>query len=217
MPISTITVGGKSVSVVTLPSTPALREVQFTYHDAVAVSPRSFTGQMQAQVWPGADMWSGTLTLPPLTQAQADQWEAALLQLRGMAYAFQLGDPRKLVPRGNPVGSPAVDNTQNGGNPAMSQAIGIKGFTPSATGVLLRGDYLQADYRMYRVLDDVNADGSGKAVIPIWPSLREVPTNNFAIATSNCMALLRLAENDRNVTADFTKHTKLSFKFMEWR
>ena len=217
MPISVITVGTQSVNVVTLPIAPALRSVEFKWHDSIAVSPRSFTGQMQRQAWPGADMWMGTFTLPPLTIAQADVWEAALLQLRGVQNAFQLGDPRKKTPRGSVAGSPAVDNTQNNGNPAMSQALGTKNWAPGAVGVLLAGDYLMAGFRMYRVLDDVTADSSGNAVIPIWPSLREQPTSGLNIATSNCVALLCLAENDRSSSADYTRLTKLSFQFMEYR
>jgi hypothetical protein len=53
--------------------------------------------------------------------------------------------------------------------------LGTKGWTPYAAGVLLVGDYIQGGYWLYRVLDDVNADDSGNAVIPIWPSIREQP------------------------------------------
>jgi hypothetical protein len=217
MPISVITVGAQTVNVVTLPTVPGMRSVEFKWHNSVAVSPRSFTGQMQRQAWPGADMWSGTFTLPPLTQAQADVWEAALLQCRGVQNAFQLGDPRKKIPRGTPTGSPAVDNSQNGGNQAMSQALGTKGWTPATSGLLLAGDYIMAGFRMYRVLDDVASDGLGKALIPIAPSLREQPTDNWSIATSNCVALLCLAENDLSSSGDYTRLSKLSFQFMEYR
>jgi hypothetical protein len=71
-----------------------------------------------------------------------------------------------------------VDNTVAGGNAAGSQTLGTQGWTPNAVGVLLQGDWFQVGYRLYRVLDNINADGSGKALLPIWPSLREQPTNN---------------------------------------
>ena len=213
-----ITVGGLVRPIYLLPAlTVPLRSVQWNFEDSVAQSPRSFTGQMQTQEWPGADMLSGTATFPPLTQVQADQVIAFLMGLRGLTNGFQLGDPLKTTPRGSASGAPLVDNTQNNGNPAMSQQIGTKGWTASATGVLLSGDWIQVGWRMHRVLYDVTADSSGKAVIAIWPSLREVPTDGDTILTSNCQGLMRLAENKRSWSADYTKLTRISFNFMEFR
>jgi len=100
MSVSVITVGTQSVNLVSLPTTPAPASVQFDMADAVATVRSTFTGQMQAQGWPGADALSGTVTMPPLTQAQADDWIAFLMELRGMANAFQIGDPMKSTPRG---------------------------------------------------------------------------------------------------------------------
>jgi hypothetical protein len=216
MPSSVITVGTFSATLIPTPPVP-LRSVEFNFEDAIAQSPRSFTGQMQTQAWPGADLWSGTATFAPLTQLQADQVIAFLMGLRGLQNSFQMGDPLKKVPRGTAAGAPAVDNTQNNGNPAMSQQIGTKGWTASAAGVLLAGDYMQVGYRLHRVVYDVNADSSGNAVIAIWPSLREVPTNSSAIATSNCQGLMRLAQNKRGWASDYTRLSKISFPFMEYR
>ena len=174
MSTSTITVGGQTVTLVSLPASPERREVQFDAFDAVALVPSEFTGQAQAQQWPGADMLSGTMTLPPLTQVQADDWISFLMQCRGMANAFQIGDPLQTAPRGSGAGSP-VTAVGVGVNPPGAQSLQTSGWTPGASGVLLRGDWLETSYRLYRALDDVNADGSGNATIPIWPSLREQP------------------------------------------
>ena len=178
--MSTLQIGfnGQTITLVSLPTTPERREVQFDMNDAVSLVASIFTGQSQAQQWPGADMLSGTMTLPPLTQAQADDWIAFLMQCRGMANAFLLGDPLQLFPRGSGSGNPFVDNTQNNGNGAGSQFLGTKGWTANARGVLLRGDWFATNWRLYRALDDVNADSSGKALIPIWPSIREQPTQD---------------------------------------
>jgi len=149
-------------------------------HDSVALDVSPFTGQTQSQQWLGADMLSATLNLPPLTQVQADAWMSFLAQLRGMANAFLMGDPLQPNARGtgsSPYG-PMVDNTVPGGNAAGSQTLGTTGWTPNAQGVLLQGDWIQVDYRIYRVLDDINADGAGKALLPIWPALREQPTSD---------------------------------------
>lgn len=217
MSITVITVGGNSVNLVAVPSSPGLRSVQFGFRDAVGVVQSEFTGQTQTQQWPGADLLTGTMTLPPLQQADADAWLAFLMELRGMANAFQIGDPLKSSPRGTPSGTPEVDNTQTGGNAAMSQQLTTKGWTASETGLLLPGDWIQIDYRMYRVLDQVNSDGSGNATISIWPSLREVPTDSGAVTTTSPKGLFRLAKNERSWSADFTKLSRLSFAIQEYR
>ena len=214
--IGPISLGGLSVTTVSLPSN-KLRTLELRISDATATVSSPYTGQTQTQSWPGGDMWSGTVTLPPMAQADADQWIAFLMALRGMQNAFQLGDYLKRTPRGNPLGSPQVDNSQNGGNPAMSQQLGTNNWTPSSTGVLLAGDYIQIGYRLHRVLTDASSDSSGNALLNIWPSLREQPSNMTAVVTSNTVGLWRLASNQRTWSVDYTKLTRLSFPILEYR
>ena len=217
MSISVITVGGLSVNLVSLPAKLAMRSVEFSFSDAVGIVLSQFTGQVQAQEWPGADAWGVTVGMAPLTQAEADDWKATLMQMRGMANAIQLGDPMRPTPNGSVAGSPEIDNTVVSGNAAMTQTLGTKGWTASSTGVLLRGDYIQVGYRLHVVLDTVNSDSSGKATIPIWPSLREIPTDSSALVTSNCTGLFRRAVNKGTWGADVTRLTRLSVQLMEYR
>lgn len=217
MSISVITVGGNPVNLVALPSSPALRSVQFQMSDGVGIVESEFTGQVQAQQWPGKDLLSGTMTLPVLEQADADPWIAFLMELRGMLNAFQIGDPMKKTPRGTPSGTPLVDNSQTGGNAAMSQSLTTKGWTASATNLLLPGDWVQIGYRWHRVLDAVNADASGDATISIYPSLRELPADGGAVVTSSTKGLFRLAKNQRGWSADYTKLSSISFPIQEYR
>lgn len=215
MPITSITLNGNPVSVVTLPSSPGFRTVEFSYSNAVAIVQSIFTGQTQAQRWPGADLWSGKATLPQLTQVQADGWLAALMQLGGMTNAFMLGDPLKKTPRGSALGAPAVD-----GSIAMSaggSTLYTYGWTASQNGLLLPGDYLQAGYRLYRVLDAVNSDSNGKAAISVGPSLREVPANGTPLVLNNAKGLFRLADNKVTWSADYTRLSSITITFMEYR
>lgn len=219
MSVSVITIGGQSVNLVAMPSFPGMRTVEFEMNDAVGIVMSTFTGQLQAQQWPGADMLRGTMTLPVLQQADADNWISFLMQLRGMANAFRIGDPLKSAPRGSGSvvdGAPFVDNTVSG-NLAMSQSIDTKGWTDSADGVLLAGDYMQVGYRLYRVLDTVDADDAGNATIPIWPSLREVPEDSSVIVLNNTVGLFRLATNKRTWSADVTRLSQISFQIQEYR
>jgi hypothetical protein len=216
MSASIITLNGNSVTLVATPST-KVRGLELHISDAIATVSSPYTGQTQTQSWPGGDMWSGTVTLPDLAQVDADAWIAFLMELRGMQNAFQIGDRLKATPRGTPAGTPLIDNSANGGNPAMSQALATKGWTASAPNVLLPGDYVQVGYRLHRVLDAVSADSSGKAVLSLWPSLREQPTDSSALITSNCLGLFRLANNQRTWSVDYTRVTRISFPILEYR
>lgn len=205
MSVSVITVGGQSVNLVSIPTTPAVRTVEFRATDAVGIASMPYTGQVQAQQWPGADMLSGTFTLPVMQRKQAGPWLAWLLQCRGMANAFLIGDPVYATPLGT-GGSMTVDNS-GGGNIAGAQTLQVSGWS---SGALLPGDYLQIGYRLHRVLDNANP-------IPIWPSLREVPANGAAVIVTNPVGLFRLAQNARTWSGDIPGVTKLSFQIQEYR
>jgi len=217
MSTSTITLNGNSVTLVSSPTSPGLKAFDFDGSDATSLVVSPFTGQTQGFAWPGGDMWSGTATLAPRVQEYADDWIAFLLQLRGMANAFQMGNPLKATPRGTPAGTPVVDNTQAGGNAAMSQALTTTGWQASTSNLLLRGDYIQIGYRLHIVLDAVDSDANGDATIEIWPSLREQPTNGATVITSNTQGLWRLADNKRSWSFDITQLTQITFKFQEFR
>jgi hypothetical protein len=214
--ITPITIGGNAVNLVSMPTSPGFKAIEFTMFDAVAVNTSAFTGQVQSQAWPGADQWSATFTLPQLTPDQAREWAGFLMQLRGMENAFQVGDQSATTPRGSASGTPTVNNELNG-NAAMSQTLGTSGWTPGATGVLLRGDYIQIGYRLHSVLDDINADGNGDAILPIWPSLREVPTDGVPVITENTVGLMRLSENKRTYSTAVNRLSSMSFMAQEYR
>lgn len=208
MSVSVITVGGQSVNLVSMPAFPGMRTVEFEMNDAVGIVTSTFTGQVQAQQWPGADMLRGTMTLPVLTQANADPWIAFLMELRGMANAFQIGDPLKTAPRGTGAGTPTV----NGAQAAASQTLAMTGFT--GTAALLPGDWVQIGYRHYRVLEQQD---SGTASVGIWPSLREALAGGETVITANTKGLYRLATNNRSWSADVTRLSQISFKIQEYR
>ena len=217
MSISTIVVNANNVSLVALPATPGLRSVEFSFTDAVAVDVSPFTGQTQTQAWLGADLWGGTMTLPPLCQADADNWLCFLMELRGMTNALQLGDPLKPLPRGAVQGSVPVVRTAGGTMVAGGTTLYTAGWVHSKARVLLPGDYLQLGYRLHRNLDVVNSDASGYAAISVWPSLREAPANGEAVVLNKPRGLWRLANNKRTWSADISQLTRLSFSLMEYR
>ena len=217
--ISTITIAGQSIQLVALPTHPGLAQVEFQMTDAVAIDSSPFTGQTQAQQWLGADMWSGTMTLPPLRQCDKQNWAAALAQLRGMAYAMQLSDPLYTGPQGTPLvatgTTPLIPATVT--NVAGDQALFTANWKASTANLLKRGDYLQVGYRLHIVLDPVTSDGSGNATIPIWPSLREAPTAGAAIILNKPAGLFRRAKNQQGWSVDQSRLSRMSFPVVEYR
>ena len=214
--IQQITVAGQSVNIVVLPTSPGFREVEWSTSDAVAVNRSPFTGVTQTYTWPGADERSGTMTLPKLTTTQAGPWEAALMQCRGMSLPFLMGDPLHQKPLGNLQGSiPLVDNTAS--NQAGMTTLATKGWTPNKFRLLLPGDLVQVGYRLHTNLDAVNSDANGKAVLNLWPSLREIPIDASALILNKPMGLFRRANNKQAWSSTLGRLTSLSFQIVEWR
>jgi hypothetical protein len=204
-------------SIVALPTSPGLRSVEFSLNDGVSTVTSPYTGQTQTQVWPGADSISGTITLPTMTQEQADNWIAFLMELRGMANCFLIGDPMKTTPRGHVQGFPVVSMTTTGTNAVGSTTLYTRGWTPNQYRLLLPNDCMQIGYRLHRVLDVVDSDEYGNAQINIWPSIRDVLTDGEAITLNNPQGLFRLATNKRTWSSDYTQLTNLSFQILEFR
>jgi hypothetical protein len=212
---STITLGSNSYTLIPLPTAPGIRDITLGMSDSVAVNQSPFVpSQVQTQQWPGADMWDVQVALPPLTDAQAADWEGFLAELRGMLNVFQIGDPRRVHPLGNMQGSAplcAAGNTQNSTSLLTTQ------WKANASRLLLRGDMLQIVYRLYRVCETVNSDSSGNATIVVWPSLREAPADNTPLVMNAPQAVFRLAQNRRQSQFSKQQHTSISFKAIEVR
>lgn len=217
MSTSTITIAGQSVTLVDSASSLLAKSVEFKAFDVVGKVSSTFTGQSQRQVWPGNDGWLLTLTMPPLDSDDADIWECFLLEMRGMSCAAQFADPRRPVNKGTMLGAPLTDNSIATGNAAGTTLLGTKGWTASSAGVLKKGDYLQVGFYYYRCLDDVNADGSGKATIAVWPSLRELPADGDGINVTTPMGIFALAANDRSFSGDVTRLNRISVALQEYR
>jgi hypothetical protein len=201
-------------NIISTPSIPAWKQLDFSAFDSVGVTQSPFTLQSQTQYWVGGDHWTVNASLPPMSYANARTWVAFLLECRGRLNAFQIGDPLGKKPSGSPAGTPVV----NGTNSATSTVLVTRGWRANTNRLLLPGDYFQIGYRLYVVVSSaVNSDSGGNATINIWPSLREQVTDGTAIITTNCSGLFRLASNQRDYTFRETKTVGLSLKIEECR
>jgi hypothetical protein len=198
-----------------------ISSIRFKPRSVVAISASPFTFQQQVQVHQG-QIWAADIHLPPLEDDEAQEWIAALLSLNGIQGTFYLGDPAHRQPRGSPTGIPVVDGAGQTGQSLATKGWGLSskyiitesGFnliteddkkiitdqTFGSSGMLLAGDWIQlgsgSTQRIYRVLKNVNADDDGKAVIDIWPRLRESPADDALLVLQNTMGIFRMTDNE---------------------
>jgi hypothetical protein len=198
-------------NILSMPSDPsAPATIDFSATDIVALSTSVFTGNQQIQDWQQGWL-EASVSMPPLTHPQAQQWIAFMLGLRGQANVFQLGDPLAVAPLGSGAGSPLVNGAGQTG-----YSLATKGWTPGAAAVLQPGDWLQIGLRLYRTtLAVVNADSSGNAVVNIWPPLRESPADATVVQLNNTQGLWRLKSNTRKWSITAARLYGLQFEIRE--
>jgi hypothetical protein len=183
--------------------------VRLVANDVVGVSQSPFTAVQQVYRYSG-QFWEADITLPPMKRADAEYWISFLLKLNGPYGTFLMGDPNGATARGAATGTPLVNGAGQTGNELVTD-----GWTTSTTGILKAGDYIQlgsaATARLYKVLDDVNSDGSGNATLTLWPDLRSAPADNAAITVSNTKTTFRL--NSAQTSWDINEATIYGLTF----
>lgn len=190
------------------------RSVRFFMEKVSSAVTSPFTLQTQVQEFAG-ERWAVEVELPPIKgRAAAEAWITFLASLRGMAGTFEMGDPLGSAPRGSVAGTPLTEVTA-----AQSKELETKGWTPSAVGVLLAGDYVQftssGKKYLHKVLADVDADGSGNATVDIWPVTRESLAADVAIVTSDARGTFRLASTNIGWDANYLQLYGVEFKGVE--
>ena len=167
-----------------------IARIRMVANDVVGISQSPFTAAQQVYRYTG-QFWEADITLPPMKRADAEYWISFLMKLNGPYGTFLLGDPNGQTARGVATGTPVVNGANQTGNELITD-----GWTTSTTGILKAGDYIQlgsgSTSRLYKVLDDVNSDGSGNATLTVWPDLRTAPADNATITVSNPKGLFRL-------------------------
>lgn len=190
-----------------VPTTPAPTDTDINLDYAIASASSPFTKGSHSVDW-GGRVWHARVTLPPMTRAVAAPWLAFFKRMRGRANYCLLGDWDRRTARGNPAGSPLVDGASQTGN-----GIAVKGFSAGAT--LLEEDHIQIENRLYAVVANFTADGSGEGTIQIEPNLRSSPADGAVITVSSPKGLFRMTHNYMPNPTDFNGIARLSFEMVE--
>ncbi len=193
-----------------LPTTPAARRVNLYCVSNVSVNRSPYTYASQIQSFPG-QLWQAEVSLPLMEQSAAEEWTTWMLKLNGPYGTFRLGDPMGKTSRGIGVSGAEVDGAGQTG-----QSLNIKTLPVSVTGLMLKGDYIEVESRLYKLLSDMTSDGAGKATVDIWPRLRSSPANSAQVITSNAKGLFRLAQTTNQIyTGDESRLIEFGFTAIE--
>ncbi|MFP4098733.1 MAG: hypothetical protein ACLFU1_08120 [Alphaproteobacteria bacterium] len=127
-----------------------------------------FTGQVQV-LERDAARWTSRIELTR-PEKDARQLDALIAALRGSVGHVFVPNFVRLKANGSLAGNPQLVS-------GTGTTLTIDGFTPDAVGVLLAGDYIQTSPgRVHMVLQDVDADATGEALVGVAPRLREAVT-----------------------------------------
>lgn len=194
------------------PAAPAIRRIGWRNRHTVAVRQSPYSLVSERQRYQG-QVWAAEVQLPPMRRAAAEAWVAMRLALDGPWGTFLLADPDSRAPRGPAGGAPLVDGAGHAG-----QKLPVKGW-PVSSVVLYAGDLVQIGSglktRMHKTLTDTATDATGRAVLDIWPRLREAPADNEPVVTRDCGTVFHLVGNVTDWDVDDLRHYGMTFGIVE--
>lgn len=181
----------------TMPTHTGIRNIELRATNAVAYSRSPFTFSGQAHAYAGK-AWQADITLPPMKRTNAEQWIAFLLSLKGQLGTFYLGDPRACTPLGS---ARDADTILVNGAVSSGDTINIDSAPASQTDYLKAGDYMQigttTSRQLFKVLTNVDTNGSGQATVDVWPNVRTTISNNSAVTVQSAKGIFRLITNEQ--------------------
>jgi len=179
-----------------LPTTIGMANIELRTVNAVAYSRSPFTFAGQAHEYAGK-MWQADVTIPPVRRDLAEAWVTFLVSLKGQLGTFYLNDPSSVTPRGSARDS---DTILVNGAVSSGNTIAIDSAPLSTTDFLKAGDYMQigsgTSRQLFKVLNDVDTDGTGAATVDVWPNVRTSIADNSAVTVESAKGVFRLASNE---------------------
>lgn len=199
-----------------IPASVGFSSFGWELNDITAKNQSPYTAEAQIAVFQG-QWFSAQIAFGRMTRTMAAPAEAFVAALRGRAGTFLMARPDATGPLGvaaTTPGTPLVNGSGQSGN-----SLAIDGCPTSRTGWLLAGSYIQlgsaATSRLYKVLEDVNTNGSGQATLTLWPNLRTSPADNAALTLTSPKTVFRRTEDKISWAVDVNGHRSISFPVEE--
>ncbi|WP_308908972.1 hypothetical protein [Pseudokordiimonas caeni] len=189
-----------------MPSSPTPSAVEL-YIDRNQTKTESYSRLPQVQRAPG-DRWTGKLTMPPMTSAQAADWLGFFDALDGFVGTFWMPHPDFIVARGA-AGGIATGRVKGAGQ--LGSSIATDGWGANVAGLFRRGDVVQIGNHLHRITKDAVSDAGGNATLDIAPAIYTAPADNSAIVTAGPKGLFRLAAGFVVPTSDHMNLFTFSF------
>lgn len=181
---------------------------------SVSVTQSPFTFAQQVAEFQGA-VWTTTVTLPPMSRADAGSWQAFFMQLHGRKGTFLLGDPDGKSILGTATGTMSVNGVHNIG----AFSVTVDGLNVSQTAAFKKGDYVQfgsgTSAKLHMIVEDISTDISGNAILQIEPPLKTALADDDVVTYSNTVAVMRMDSNDLEWSADHVSRYGISFSASE--
>ena len=198
-----------------LPTSIGMASITLKAEHAVTISTSPFTGHQQVLKYP-KETWGASISIPPTMKDLAEPWVAFLLSLRGKYGTFYLNDPLRITPQGSARDSHTI--TVNGAVSSGS-SINLTSNQTSQTGYLKAGDYISTgsgtSTQLFKVLQDVDTDGSGNATLDVWPNVRTSVISGSTITVQSCKGVFRLLENTQEWKINNNNAYSITFEAQE--
>jgi hypothetical protein len=198
-----------------LPTHTGIAQIELRATNAVAYSRSPFTFAGQAHAYAGK-AWQADVTLPSMKRADAERWVAWLISLKGQLGTFYLGDPAATTPLGS---ARDTDTILVDGAVSSGDTIAIDSAPASQTDYLKAGDYMQigtgVNRQLFKVLNDVDTDGTGSATVDVWPNVRTSIADDAAVTVQSAQGIFRLASNEQSFSINEASIYGITFGAIE--
>lgn len=146
----------------------------------------SLNNSQQIVGYPGS-YWRCSMSLPSMTYSKSRLATAFMGRLQGRFGTFKL--PAFFRERTDNIGAPVVQTAA-----AMASTIVLSGMV-GGRRVFSQGDYITIDGVMHEVVEDVDSNASGVAVLPLNRRLRSTLMAGATVEYRKPYSIMRLTED----------------------
>lgn len=180
-----------------MPEKPGILDFAWEPDTAVQVQRGEFDMRQKVYAWEGQNRKATVRLGEIVDETVAKQWMSFIQKLNGPYGTFLMQDPKCAAHRGaydfETGFAPKVKGgSQNGPD------LETDGWPTGVSGLLLEGDYISIQGRLYQLLADADSDGSGNADLLVYPHVRNDVLDNADITVGiEAFGLFRLLEFPR--------------------